>query len=346
MYEEKTLNINWDFCLKITAIVILLYFLFTIRKLLIWFVFALILSILFNFSIDFLEQKKIPRILVAIVIYFGLLTIISVFLYKSAPIFLLEIKQFSSNLPLYFQKISPFFEKIGYGFLQDSQSFLSFLENNLKIAGESAVNALITFFGGVTTMIFVISLSFFLSLEKNFLERVLANFAPIGHRERLFNLLPKVKKQVSGWFFSRIIGGLFVGLLCYFFLIFLEVKHAFIFSFAFGIFDFIPVVGPLVAGAIIVLTVATESLSKAFFVLLGLIIIQQIENNLLSPVLFKKFTGIPPALVLMALAIGGTLWGFLGAILAVPLAGIVFEIVENYLGLKKEEGKKEQVEVL
>ncbi|MBU2579063.1 AI-2E family transporter [Patescibacteria group bacterium] len=341
MFEEKTLNMNWNFCFKITATVVLLYFLFVSRELIIWFIFALILSILFNFSIDFLEQKKIPRILAAIIIYFGFLAIIGFSLYKIAPIFLLEIKQFSSDLPLYFQKISPFLEKIGIGFLQDSRSFLSFLENNLEKVGENAINALVAFFGGVKATIFIISLSFFLSLEKNFLEKIVVNFAPAKHKEWFFNLLPKVKKQVSGWFFSRLIGVLFVGSLCYLFLSFLQIKHAFIFSFVFGVFDFIPVVGPLIAGVIIVLTVMTDSLSNAFFVLIGLIIIQQIENNFLFPILFKKLIGLPPVLVLMALAVGGTFWGFLGAILAIPLAGIIFEIVEEYLGLKKQDEEKE-----
>lgn len=346
MFEEKTLNINWNFCLKIIAIVILLYFLFMIKELLIWFVFALILSVLFNFPIDFLEQKKIPRILTAIVVYFGFFTIMGFFLYKITPVFLLEIKQFNSELPLYLQKVSPFLEKIGVGFSQDSRNFLSLFENNLEKIGESAINALVAFFGGIKAAIFVISLSLFLSLERNFLEKMVINFAPVGHKEWLFGLLPKVKKQVSGWFLSRIIGVLFVGSLCYLFLSFFGIKHAFMFSFVFGIFDFIPVVGPLIAGAIIVLAVMADSWSQAFFVLLGLIIIQQIENNLLFPVLFKKFIGLPPSLVLMALAIGGTLWGFLGAILAVPLVGIIFEIIEDYLGLKKEGAGKKEVEVL
>jgi predicted PurR-regulated permease PerM len=338
MFEEKNLNLTWNFCFKIITTAVLLYFLFMIKELIIWFVFALILSILFNFSIDFLEQKKIPRILTATVIYFGFLALISFCFYKIAPIFLLEIKQFSHELPLYFQKFSPFLEKIGVGFLQDSRSFLSFLENNLEKAGESAIDALVAFFGGVSAALFIISLSFFLSLEKNFLEKFIINFTPLGHRERLFNLLPKVKKQVSGWFLARIVGVLFVGSLCYLFLSFLSIKHTFVFSSVFAVFDFIPVVGPFVAGAFIVLAAMADSLPQAFLIALGLIIIQQIENNILFPVLFKTLIGLPPSLILIALAVGGTLWGFLGAILAVPLAGIIFEIIEDYLGIKKAEG--------
>ena len=52
MAEEKTLNVNWDICLKLSVLVVLLYFLYLIKDLVIWFIFALVLAILFNFPID------------------------------------------------------------------------------------------------------------------------------------------------------------------------------------------------------------------------------------------------------------------------------------------------------
>lgn len=343
MGNEKILNINWDFCFKITATVVLIYLLFMIKDLIIWFIFALVISILFNFLIDFLEDKKIPRILAVVALYFGLLSILGFFFYKIAPFFLSEIKQFSSNLPLYFEKVSPIFQKFGFEFIQDSQSIFSFLENNLEKAGQSIISALITVFGGIKTTFFIILLSFFLSLERNFLEKVLASFAPHRYKSRLINLLPRVKKQVSGWFISRIIGVIFVGILCYLVLKILDVKYAFIFSLLFGVFDFIPIIGPIIAGIIIVSTVMIDSLNKALFVLLCLILIQQLENSVLIPVLSEKFTGIPPVLVLIALAIGATLWGVLGGILAIPLSGVIFEIVKDYLNLKQ---RRQELEIL
>jgi len=60
-------------------------------------------------------------------------------------------------------------------------------------------------------------------------------------------------------------------------------------------------------------------------------LIQQLENHVLLPFLFKKFAGLSPVLVLIALVIGGKLWGLAGAILAMPLAGVVYEIVRDYL---------------
>jgi len=337
MSEEKTLNLSWDICLKLTVLIVFLYFLYLIKNLAIWFIFALVLAILFNFPIDFLERKRIPRVLATIIVYFGLLAILAFFFYKTAPVFLSEIKQFSSNLPLYLQKVSPYLEKVGIRFVQDSQSFFSFLESNLEKAGENIFNALAAIFGGMGATLFIVFLAFFLSLEKNFLERVLSNFTPSRYQQYLFNLLPRVRKKVSGWFLSRVIGALFVGILSYLILRILNVKYAFILSMIAGILDFIPYLGPIIAGVIISLIVMITSFSQAIFVLVGFIIIQQLEGNLLIPLLSKKIIGVPPALVLVALIIGAKLWGFLGAILAVPLAGILVEFLKDFLKKKKEE---------
>ena len=87
----------------------------------------------------------------------------------------------------------------------------------------------------------------------------------------------------------------------------------------------------------IILIVSFDWIWKAIFVLIVFTLIQQIENNVVTPVLTKKFIGLSPALVLVALAIGGTLWGFLGAILAIPLFGILFEFLRDFLKRKRDQ---------
>jgi len=347
--EEKTLNISWDFCLKVSFLVIFLYFLYLIKNLVIWFIFALVLAILFNFIIDFLQKKKIPRYLATIIVYFGLFLVVAFSFYKVAPIFLREIKQFSVNFPHYIQKISPFLEKIGIKVFQGQGSFFAILENNLTKAGDNIISALSAIFGGVKATLFIIFLAFFLSLESNLLERIFVNFTPHRYHSYLFKLLPRVRRKVSGWFISRLIGVVFVGLLSYLTFSVLNVKYAFILGFLAGLLDFIPIIGPVIAAVLITLIVMTSSLSQAVFVLIAFIIIQQLENNLLFPLLFRKFIGIPPALVLIALVVGGQLWGFLGAILAIPLTGIIFELLKDYVRIKRklplQKNKEEEIEI-
>jgi predicted PurR-regulated permease PerM len=83
--------------------------------------------------------------------------------------------------------------------------------------------------------------------------------------------------------------------------------------------------------------VALESPLQALFVILAFILIQQIEENVLMPLLSKRFIGLPPALVLISLAIGAQFWGIMGAILAIPLAGILFEFLRDFLKKRREE---------
>ncbi len=71
-------------------------------------------------------------------------------------------------------------------------------------------------------------------------------------------------------------------------------------------------------------------------VLAAFTLIQQIENNILTPWLSKKFVEMSPALVLLALAVGGQLWGVLGAILAVPLVGVIAEFGKDYAQKRRE----------
>ena len=116
-----------------------------------------------------------------------------------------------------------------------------------------------------------------------------------------------------------------------------KIDFSFSLGFLAGITNFIPIIGPIVAGVVIFAMVAMTSLSKAIFVLLAFTILQQIEGNIISPILSRKFIGLPPVLVLISLAVGGKLWGIMGAILVIPLVGIIYEFLRDFLKKKKAE---------
>jgi len=101
--------------------------------------------------------------------------------------------------------------------------------------------------------------------------------------------------------------------------------------------DIVPVLGPIFSGLIIITLTVLSSPAKAFLILIALILIQQIEGNVITPILTKKMVGLPAILVLTALLIGGKLWGILGAILTIPLVGVIYEFLRDYLQKRKEE---------
>jgi len=338
MQQSSSLNINWSSVVKLALGVIFLYVVYEIKDILVLFVFGLIIGILFNFVIDALEKRKIPRASAAAFVYLSVFSLLGLFVYKTAPVFLAEIKEFLNNLPAYLGKISPLFEKFGIEAFKSRADFIKAVQLNLEKASENIFNAIFSIFGGAFSTLFIIFMAFFVSLERNLIERLVSVFAPSEYQDYFNDLWRRSRKKVSGWFLSKVIGVIFVGVSTYLVLRILNVKYAPILSLLAGLADFVPIIGPFSAGIVIGAIVAFTSLVQAFFVVAAFILIQLLENNLVLPLLFKKFTGLSPVLILVALAIGAKLWGIWGAILVVPLAGVLYEIFRDYLKKKKEEG--------
>ena len=90
---------------------------------------------------------------------------------------------------------------------------------------------------------------------------------------------------------------------------------------------------------LIILFVAVSSGSwfTVLSVLIAVLVIQEIENKLLTPLLMKKLVDVPPALVIISLLVGAKIFGFLGTIFAVPVFGIIYEFLKEFLERRKVE---------
>jgi len=341
MDYQKKFDIAWEAVIKIVVAIVFLYLLFNIKDLLIWFVFAVVLSILFNPAINFLQKKRIPRILSVTFIYVGFFGTLSLLIYLIVPLFVYEIQQFIIAFPQYFEKISPSLRGLGFETFDNFSNFVQNLKGYMEVMGQNVFNGLIIFFGGISSTLFVIVTAYFLSLEKNAIERTLMVLFPKRYETYVLSLFYRCEKKVTGWFAVRLLACVFIGVASYIAFIILNINYPFTLALFAGVFNFIPYVGPLITFIILFLVVLPTELVKAVFVLIIFGLIQQIENNVISPILMKRIIGIPPALVLVSLAVGGKLWGFLGALLAVPLLGILYEFLKEFLEKRRERESSE-----
>jgi predicted PurR-regulated permease PerM len=92
---------------------------------------------------------------------------------------------------------------------------------------------------------------------------------------------------------------------------------------------FVPVVGAFVAGGIGFVLILTESPTKALFFILFIVIVQQIEGNLIYPKVMGNSIGLPGFWVLVAITIGGGMFGVMGIILSVPIASTIYRIIKD-----------------
>ncbi len=336
--QRQLLDISWEAILKIFLVGFLFYGLYLVRDIVIWFVFALIISVLLNPAINLLRRLRVPRILAVVFVYLAIFGALGFVIYLAAPVFIFEIQQFTQLLPQYFGKISPLFEEMGIEALGNLESFTKALIGSLEKVSVGVFSAIAVFFGGVYSSIFILAIAFFLSLEEKAVERFLVLLSPKRYEDYVLELFKKCQAKISGWFGTRVLACLFIGVASFVIFLLFDIKYTFILALLAGILNFIPYLGPLVTGVLLFgFITLIDSWLKAVFVLIAFYIIQQIEGNLLTPILTKKFVGLPPVLVLISLVVGGKLFGLLGAIFAIPVAGILYEFLRVFLEKRKEE---------
>ena len=337
MNREKILDVSWGTIFKIALGFLLVYLLFLIKDILILIIFALIVSILFEPVIRFLQKLRLPRVLAVSLAYLLILGSLSLFLYFLARSFIPEIKQFTESFSFYFEQIAPPLKSLGLEIFENVEIFTTTIEGWLREASFNIFTALAAFFGGLFSAFTIFSIAFFLSLEGRWAEKVIKILFPKKHEEIALSLWQKSQNKISNWFGVRIACCFFVGLASFLTLKLFKVDYAFSLGLFSGLIDIIPFLGPFIAGILITILVSLENWFKALFILIAFILIQQIENSLVIPILSKKFIGLPSVLVAISLIIGGKLWGLPGIIFSLPLAGILFEFLGDYLEKKKEE---------
>ncbi|MFH1451424.1 MAG: AI-2E family transporter [bacterium] len=342
--RDSLLDISWGTILKASLLIVSLYVLYQIKEVLVWFLFAFMISVLFEPAIIFLKKFKLPRSFAAFALYIGFFGIISLLGYLMAPMFVSEITEFSRLLPEYFEKVSPFLKEVGFAAFENIDTAIKAMEQTLNSVAGNILNALFMLFGGIFTTFFILSLAAFMSLEEKGIEKALVLFFPAKYENQILLILRRTEKEIGNWFLTRLFACLFVGVISFIAFLILKVRYPLALSFLAAVLNFIPIIGPVITGILIFIATAVDSVFKAGFVVLIFVIVQQVENNIFTPLISKKLIDLPSVLVLMSLAVGGILWGFLGAVLITPLVGILFYFLKDFLKQKRERELKAAAE--
>ncbi|MBL7156329.1 MAG: AI-2E family transporter [Candidatus Pacebacteria bacterium] len=335
MNNQESLNISWGTMLRVAIVFFSLYFIYLVKDILVLSVFGLIISILFEIPIRFLE-RKIPRVLAVVLLYAFTFLFISAIIYLPASKFMSEIKQFIALFPTYFEQASPILQNLGIEAFQNLESFVSVMESTIRGMTSNILSVVVSIFGGIASTVFVVSIAIFLSLEGKDVERNIVLLFPEEDENFMISLWRKCQKKVGFWFLRSIISSLFVGVFSFIAFSILKTKYPLVLGLVSGALNFVPVIGPIFASFLIFVVLVLDSTTKAFFALIISILIQQIENNVITPLITKKLVGLSPVLVLISLTIGAQLFGLLGAILAIPLIGVIVEFVKGLMLREKQ----------
>jgi len=335
MEAKQSIDISWKAILKILIVFFGCYIIYLIKDILVWIVFSSIVSIVFEPVINILIKKKITRPIATLIVYATSFLLLGLFVYWMVPIFATEIQQFTRLFPQYFEKMSPPLQGIGIEAFESMETFTLSLQDWLVKASSNIFSAMVSIFGGILSTITIFTLAIFFSIEKAEVREMVKLVIPKNKEKEFFDLWKRGQSKTIAWFSSRVLSSLFIASASYVVFFLFKMKYSLVLALFAGITDFIPIVGPIFAGTIIALFALLDSWTKAFFIVIVFTLIQQIESNIIGPLSSKKLTGLPAILTLIALLVGGRLWGVSGAILAVPLTSVVYEFLKDVLKKKK-----------
>lgn len=308
------------------------------------FFLALVFATIVDGGAEFLKKIKFPRIISVILIYLVIIVLFYFAFYFLIPPTIEEVGQFSANLPDYLQNFSPQFEQVKFFWNEYKtsetlqKSLLALADKMVKITSNITV-FVSAIFGGLFTAFVVVFISFLLSIEENGVKKFLGLFVPASAQNDFIRLFSLSQGKIRDWFRGRLFSALSVGILVYFGLLFMGAKYKVTLALIAALFEFIPIIGAWFSAIIGVALTAFQSLKLGLFALILYLVVQQIEGQISSPFFMKKIVGISPALNILALMIGAKLGGFLGILIAIPVAVIIIEII-NDLKRKQKEGIK------
>ena len=342
--EQTVLDISWGTIAKIFVAVFIFYAIYLVGNIALWFFFALVISILLEPAISFLRKIRIPKVIAVTLVYLSIFGILGLLIYLTAPIFIVELRQFSQYLPDYFNQINPALKQIGVSTAQNFDDFIKSLVGGLEDSSQGVVGALADFFGGISSGAFILTIAFFLSLENNATERFLTLISPKKYEGSITAIFQTARDKISGWFGGRILACIFLGVASFIVFYVFGLKYAFILALVSGVLNFVPYIGQWITTALLIVFIAISSGSwlLVLYVIIAITIIQEIENKLLTPLLMKKMVDVPPVLVLISLVVGAKLFGFLGTVFAIPVFGIAYEFIKEFLEQRKGDLGSEQ----
>lgn len=312
--------------------ILLVSLLYIARDVFIAVVLAIIISTALDQPVSFLERKRIPRVLGTLGLFVLLVLVIALVAYTVVPLAIFEVNQLLSNL----NKASGTI----FDILQSSQAIealnksLNQLSNALISGTTSLVDITSGFLGGAILALSVFVLSFYLTIGKDGVEKFLLAILPQTYEAQVLSVFTAVRRKIGNWFEGQIFLSMAMGLLVFLGLWILGVKYSLTLGILAGLLELVPFVGPIVAGSAAVLVALSGSSSLALYTLLLFVALQQIESNILVPLVSRFTTSLNPAVILISLLIGGEAFGFVGLILAVPVAVFMQEILENWTQYK------------
>lgn len=175
----------------------------------------------------------------------------------------------------------------------------------------------------------IIFLGIYVAADPGLYRTGFLRLLPLTRRNDVGLALDNAATALQRWLLGQMIAMVVIGVVLGLGLAVIGMPQAFALGVLMGICEFVPVAGPIVAAIPGILFAFTKSPQMALYVLIVYVVVQQLESNLLIPLIQRWATRLAPAIGLLAVVVFGILFGLLGIIFATPITVVVISLVKN-----------------
>lgn len=347
------MEIRSSVALRVTAIVfgvlIALQFLWIARSIFIVTFLGVLLGLAMARAVDYLERIHIRRGLGAALVLLTLIGIVAGIFALIGPSIREQTRELTRELPKAMRSIEAAVNRTPMKALvseappqpksgeaakpqepdkQQQGGLTDRVARELRGATKFLFPIVSSFLGAVGGIVIVLFLAMYIAAEPGLYRKGILHLIPHRHRHRAEEWLSTLRDTLRQWLLARLMAMVLIGLITGAGLALLGVKGAAALAVLAGLLEFVPFFGPI-ASAIPAIGVAlVDSPSKALWVVGLYLLIQQLEGNVITPLLLEKRLDVPPVMTVVAVAALGMVFGVIGMLIAEPLLAAVLVTIK------------------
>jgi predicted PurR-regulated permease PerM len=340
MSDREFTGRMFETVLTVAAVAIVLAAMWAAREALMLIYVSAIIAMGFSPLVQMIErpqhnraERRVRRTLAILMIYLTIVALVVLMFLLVVPPLIEQAGELWSRAPQLFNNVQQFL--IRYKLMTHPFSLEEAVQNAPAGSSGNAVGtvlgALWGLIGGVFGIVTILILSFYFLVEAQSLFEYVTRAMPRRSRARLVTASRESVTKVSAWLGAQFILAGVMGTFAAVGLGLMGVPYFYVVALIAAVGETIPIIGPIIGGLSAVAVALTVSPKLALTVGIYFLILHQLEANILVPKIMEKRVGVSPVTVMVALLVGGSLWGLIGAILAIPTAAILSVIVSELI---------------
>lgn len=296
---------------------------------------------------QWLINRRLPKYLVSTLMLVGLLALVIGFVLLLLPVLSSQYQTLFSAIPRYYSIIRDWIASRKNEFVvRLSESLPVQLSLGEQLPGPSpdaitTLNSAVRFLGsGLNNVFFgfvLLLLSYYWMVSGPQIVASSLFFVKQDKRQNVLEIAQEIELKLTRYLVGQGVLSLSIAGLSLVVFLVLRLPNAFLLALIAGLFEAVPMVGPILGAIPAVLVALSMSPTTVIWVIISTLIIQQIENNLLVPRIMNKVVGVNPFISILSISTFTSLYGIGGALMAIPLAAVIQLILDRTLMQKEPE---------